>query len=242
MYEKELQWLLREKYHGKESDAYLRDKARVLAGEPIDYIIGWKDFLGSRILLQHHPLIPRVETEYWVDRLISTITPIPPSRILDLFSGSGAIGVALARSFPKASLVCADINTSALEQIKENLAHNSVTAEVVRSDVFEQISGTFDLIVANPPYIPHGSKDLHQNVKRYEPHDALFAKEEGMEFIRQLLEDGKRYLSPRGILAIEYDDPQKSFVEALGKEHGWDMEFLKDQFGLWRAVLCMPMK
>lgn len=237
-YEKELQWLLDEKYSGKETPEYLRDKARVLSGEPVDYVIGWKDFLGGRIYLNYRPLIPRMETEYWVEMLIDGLASRPPARILDLFCGSGAIGIALAKAFPKAEVVFGDLNTYALEQTRENIEQNGVRGTVVRSNVFERIDGVFDLIVANPPYIPYGSTDLGEQTKNYEPHDALYAREGGLEFVRELLASARQYLAPEGILAIEFDDPQQPAIEAIGKEQGWTMGFEKDQFGLWRAVFC----
>lgn len=237
-FSKELAWLLKDKYNGKETPEYLRDKARVLSGEPVDYVIGWTDFLSTRIFLNYRPLIPRTETEHWVEMLIEGIRPQPPKTILDIFCGSGAIGIALKKVFPSAELTCADLNTSALEQTRENLARNNIKGTTIRSNVFESISGTFDLITANPPYIPHGSTELAPSVKEYEPHDALYAKEDGLEFIRELLESGRQHLAEKGILAIEYDHPQKSAIEELGRELGWAMEFHKDQFGFWRSVFC----
>jgi release factor glutamine methyltransferase len=238
MFEKELKWLLDEKYAGKKSPEFLRDRERVLRGEPVDYVIGWRDFLGCRIYLNYHPLIPRIETEYWVEMVVDGMRARPPKRVLDIFTGSGAIGIAIAKAFPDADVVFADLNTSALEQTRENIEQNKVNGTVLRSNVFERVDGTFDLITANPPYIPHGSKDVAEATHTYEPHDALYAKEEGLEFIRELLENAKQYLVPGGILAIEFDDPQHSSIEAMGKEYGWTMEFHKDQFDLWRVVFC----
>jgi len=237
-FSRELAWLLNDKYNGKETPEYLRDKARILSGEPVDYVIGWTDFLGCRINLNYRPLIPRVETEHWVEKLVAGLRSRPPKTILDIFCGSGAIGIAIAKVFPKAEVTFADLNTSALEQTRENIEQNAVRGTVVRSNVFESMGGTFDLITANPPYIPHGSIDLATAVKEYEPHDALYAKEEGLEFIRELLESGRQHLTENGVLAIEYDHPQKAAIEALGKELGWTMEFHKDQFGVWRSVFC----
>jgi len=238
MYEKELTWLLHEKYAGKETPEYLRDKERVLSGEPVDYVIGWRDFLGCRIYLNYRPLIPRIETEYWVEMLIEGMRKRPPTRVLDLFTGSGAIGIAVAKAFPDAEVVLSDLNTSALEQVRENIEQNGVRATVVRSNIFERIDGVFDLITANPPYLPYGSSDVAEATKTHEPHDALYAKEEGMEFIRELLENARQHLLPDGILAIEFDDPQRSMIERIGGENGWMMGFEKDQFGLWRTVFC----
>jgi release factor glutamine methyltransferase len=240
-YDKELKWLLEEKYEGKETLEYRRDAKRVLAGEPVDYVIGWRDFLGCRIFLNYRPLIPRVETEHWVELLLSGMRTIPPpKRILDLFSGSGAIGIALAKAFPKAEVIFSDLNTSAIEQTRENIEQNGVRAVVIRSDVFERIEGMFDLITANPPYIPHGSPDLSEATRAHEPHDALYADENGLAFIRELLENGKRYLTPKGVLAIEFDDPQKAALERIASENGWIAEWNRDQFGLWRSVFCTP--
>ncbi len=242
---KEYQWLLSEKHGGVESEAFHNDLVRLERGEPIDYVIGFSKFLGCHIDLSFRPLIPRTETEYWVSQAFEKIKAEFPHtsviRCLDVFSGSGCIGIATLSNIPDARVDFADINESALHQIKLNIAQNNIDetrTAVYFSDIFKGIpvGRKYDVIFANPPYIPFKNKGvLDISVVNYEPHNALFSDENGLEHIRKTITGAKNMLAPGGLLFVEFDDNQKDEISRLLSslqisEHN----FYKDQFDKWR--------
>lgn len=238
---RERAWLLKEKYGGKECPEFFEDLERLKSGEPLAYVIGWVDFLGCRIDLSRRPLIPRPETEWWVEKAISRESQAAKKaiRVLDLFSGSGCIGIALAKHLPDAQVDCADIGKKYIEQIAINARLNGVSRRVrpIVSDVFSNITGTYDLILANPPYIPLKLKEtLDVSVTRYEPSEALFA-ENGVSFINTLIEQSRDYLNPGGIVYVEFGADQKREIEMRLQHSHWDSELWKDQYGRWRVLI-----
>lgn len=247
--EREVSWLLAEKYGGEKTFEFERDKRRLTDGEPITYVIGFSDFLGCRIDLSCRPLIPRPETEYWVEKMIARIreeSAGKPIRCLDIFSGSGCIGIALLKHLPNAAVDFADTDPSCLEQIQINLEKNTITPErvrIIRSDVFGNIDGSYDYIFANPPYIAENRKDrVEASVLRHEPAQALWGGEDGLQYVRPLLQEASQYLTPDGVLAMEFDDTQKEAIaDYITEKTPLRGEFFKDQYGSWRW-LCAEIE
>lgn len=236
---REHEWLLKEKYGGKECTEFFDDLKRLESGEPLAYVIGWVGFLGCRIDLSKRPLIPRPETEWWVERVIQkSKVKSQHAKILDLFSGSGCIGVALAKHLPSVTVDCADVSPAAIEEIRINAELNGVTDRVraIASDVFSGIPGTYDLILANPPYIdPNIRETLERSVLDYEPHEALFATD-GLEYIRLIVEQCDEHLEQGGSVCVEFGPNQKEDIERLLDKSGWQYEFWKDQYDRWRVM------
>jgi release factor glutamine methyltransferase len=159
---KEIEWLLKEKYQGVESKAFHADCARLEDGVPLAHLIGHVPFLNCTIYLDSHPLIPRPETEYWVEKAIIEIKkryevrgPTPYLRVLDLCAGSGAIGVAVATAIPEAHVTFAELDPAHLLTIEKNLKLNldanvpinryidtTNQYEVIESDLFSQIKSS----------------------------------------------------------------------------------------------------
>ena len=104
---KERAWLLRDKYQGMVAPAFLADVKKLEQGEPLDYVIGWREFLGCRIGLSERPLIPRVETEFWTELVIKKIGQ-QPAKVLDIFAGSGCVGLAVLKHCPRAEVIFVD--------------------------------------------------------------------------------------------------------------------------------------
>jgi len=241
---KEAEWLLKEKYDGAESDAYRADLKRLEEGEPVDYVIGFSKFLGCTIDLSKRTLIPRTETEYWVEKAILEIKETfgeKPIRCLDVFSGSGCIGIAVLSKLPNTTMDFADIEENALTQIQINTEINNIDSSryaIYKSDVFEGLppDKKYDVIFANPPYIKD-PKRVDKSVLDYEPHTALFSPEDGYLHIKKTIEGAKKLLTPGGCLYLEFDDIQKEALEEfLTKEGTTEYVCNKDQFGLWRWV------
>lgn len=241
-YKTDSKWLLDIKYKGHENEVYKSDLKRLKDGEPLDYIVGYSDFLNTKILLTSKPLIPRPETEYWVDKAISEIDKKSPTDILDIFSGSGCIGVALLKHIPKSTVTFAERRDDLLETIKKNVSINGLVGrefEIIQSDVFKEVSGKYDYIFANPPYIDREKKITDSSVIKFEPHDALFAKDSGLKYIKQLIKESRDYLKNNGALYIEFDSWQKdainSHLERINHPYR-EIEFISDQYSSPRVV------
>ncbi|MGC4086102.1 MAG: HemK/PrmC family methyltransferase [Vicinamibacterales bacterium] len=141
-------------------------------------------------------------------------------RILDVCTGSGCVAVGLGREFPRAALVASDISEAALEIAQRNVARYGLTTRIqcVRTDLLEGLPGPFDLIVANPPYVPSGdAATMQPEVLEFEPSGALFAGVDGLLVIRRLIRDAASALAPEGILVFEFGAGQAPGVEALLK-------------------------
>lgn len=245
---RERDWLLKEKYEGVESDEFRKDLVRLEAGEPVAYVIGFVPFLGCRIDLSRRTLIPRPETEYWAERAIDDVRAAFGSeseiRILDVFSGSGCIGIAALKRLPNAKADFADIEQNALVQVKINLDLNGIDPSryvIYQSDVFDGIPAgmKYHAIFANPPYIAEADKDsrVDRSVLDHEPHTALFAEEKGFALIKKTFDQAKNIVAPDGRFFLEHDDLQKDAIEKLARESGFlDAVVHLDQFGLSRWV------
>lgn len=239
---KERAWLLAEKYAGRETPEFFADLERLAQGEPLAYVIGWVDFLGARIDLSLRPLIPRPETEWWTERLIAQVREIhrndAPLRILDLFSGSGAVGIAFAHAFPNASIICTDISPRAIEEIRINAAQNQCADRVqtIASDVFSSVSGAFDVITANPPYIdPNHTETVERSVLDWEPREALFADDHGLAIIVRTLQDVSRYMNSGAVFGMEFGSGQEHAITELVCQRAFSIAQIEnDQFGVPR--------
>ncbi len=239
MTNKEAEWLLQEKYNGVESAEYHADLKRLEAGEPVAYVIGFSKFLGCTIDLSQRTLIPRVETEYWVEKAIAELPKDMSLTCLDVFSGSGCIGVAVLSKLPQVTMDFVDIEDSAIEQIQINTKLNQIDESryhVYKSDVFAGLpeGNVYDMIFANPPYIAD-KKDVDTSVLEHEPHTALFSPQDGLFHIQKTLEGAQTRLNEGGVLYLEFDDSQKEMLEMMLQNTIFShKEFYKDQFGRWR--------
>ena len=261
----EVAWLLKEKYSGRPTKAFYRDIERLKIGVPLDYVIGFTEFLGCRINLSKKPLIPRPETEFWVQKTIThTLTNSSLSgcsgckkiKVLDVFSGSGCIGIAVLKYIKNVNVVFADNDKKCIEQTKINLSLNSNSQTnlslirankrfvrkkryvVVKSDVFSNIKGKFDYIFANPPYIPKKNKNkVQKSVLKYEPEKALFGGSDGLFYVKKFLKQAKDHLNKNGVIFMEFDPPQKKEITKLLKKYKYsNWKFHKDQYNKWRWV------
>lgn len=211
--------------------------------QPEEYKKGNTSFLGCHIDLSYRPLIPRVETEFWVGRVIADIQKKKerPLRVLDIFAGSGCVGIAVLTRLPSAHVDFAEKNKKFVEQIKKNLELNDFSndrSRVIASDIFENISGTYDYIFANPPYIARQNKDtVQKSVLEWEEESTYFAEDDGLFYIKKLLDEASRYLAPKGKMYIEFDSWQKPHIEQYAEKIGWKkIEFWRDQYKRWRVV------
>ncbi|MBI2120745.1 MAG: HemK family protein methyltransferase [Parcubacteria group bacterium] len=241
-YLKEKDWLLREKYNGKETEEFFKVAKRLESGEPIDYLIGFFDFLGCKIDLSFRPLIPRTETEWWVERAVRNM-PQNGISILDIFAGSGCIGIALLKHLQNATVDFGEKESGFLAQIEKNLTLNGIDparAQVFISDVFTNIpSKKYNFIFANPPYISRAKIEaVQKSVLDNEPRGALFAEDDGLFYIKKLIDAAPQFLAAEGKLFIEFDSWQKPAIESYCQGSTLTVEFWKDQFDRWRVLVC----
>lgn len=209
------------------------------AHKPAQYILGYEDFHGLRFQVDERVLIPRPETEELVD-LILEENPSKELKVLDIGTGSGAISVSLKKSRPLWQVTASDLSADALVLAKENAKLNQADISFVQSDVFEDISGNFDIIVSNPPYISENDKDeVGVNVLTSEPNMALFADEDGLAIYRRIVEGAAEHLIPQGKIYFEIGYKQGQDLKQLLYLHFPDkrVRILKDQFEQDRMVV-----
>ena len=203
-------------------------------GEPLWQIIGNADFYGYEIDINKNVLCPRPETEELVCEAVKHISE--NSRVLDLCTGSGCIAIAVADK-TGAQVVASDISEEALKIAKSNAVKNKVDdkIEFVHSDMFEGITGTFGVIISNPPYIPTADiSGLDREVKDHEPALALDGGEDGLDFYRIIAEKAGEYLAPGGRIFLEAGIGQAQAVADMLK--GFDTKIIKDMQGIDRIV------
>lgn len=233
------QWLLEEKYGGKATEGYEEDRKRLATGEPLGFIIGWQPFLGLKIHLDSHPLIPRPETEWWTEQLLNERKDTHGLRFLDLCAGSGAIGCAALARLPDAQVYFGEIDPAHEATILKNIRKNNLDesrANVRIGDLFEPLGTTFDIIAANPPYIPSG-RTLDASVADYEPSQALYAGEDGLAVIRRIAADLPQKLAPDGEAWIEVDSAHANAAASLFEKHGMRASIRTDQYGQPRIIV-----
>jgi len=209
-------------------------------GEPIAYIIGYKEFMGFRFKVTEDTLIPRPDTEVSVEEALRVIKERGYKDILDLCSGSGAIGLSIAKILDFTNVSLSDINKGALLVSMENAAALGLKNKVsfFESDLFEKVNGRYDLIVSNPPYISGNDMEkLPDSVKNFEPETALFGGTSGLDFYKKIIMEAKKYLNDGGTLIFEIGYDQREEVEKMFIENGYNnLRTLKDLSGLDRVV------
>jgi release factor glutamine methyltransferase len=183
---------------------------RLESGEPVQYIVGDVDFYGNILKVNKNVLIPRRETEELVEKTMEYIKKIFPNRdinILDIGTGSGCIPITLKKYFPTSNISAVDISQEALNVALENSKSNNVEIEFIKSDIFGNVTGKYNCIISNPPYIKE-DEEIMEIVKNNEPHIALYAPNDGLYFYEEILKDANKYLEDKFIIAFEIGDTQ----------------------------------
>ena len=180
-------------------------------GIPLSYVLGNADFYGYNFIVNKDVLIPRPETEELVDLIIKENDG---GSVLDLCTGSGAIGVSLALS-NKFTVTASDISIKALDVAKENAKKLNASVNFLQSNLFEDINGKFDIIVSNPPYLTKADMQNLQKEVKYEPSLALYGGEDGLDFYKTIINEGYKYLNINGILYLEIGINQAKDIENI---------------------------
>lgn len=220
----------------EQKEAYLSciDRRKDLI--PLQHITGIQCFMGLDFEVNRHVLVPRQDTEILVEEVLERLGE--NMHILDMCTGSGCILISLLKSGKNLTGTGADISAEALNVAKRNANRHQIEAEWIQSDLFEGLTGAYDIIVSNPPYIPTDEiGQLMQEVRLHDPYQALDGKEDGLYYYRRIIKESNRYLKRGGHLCFEIGHDQGSQVCRMMKEAGYRNVILKkDPAGLDRVV------
>jgi release factor glutamine methyltransferase len=215
---------------------------RRVEGEPLQHLLGTVEFCGHVFLCDKRAMVPRPETEQLVELLISNFKfHISNSRMVDVGTGSGVIALSLAANFPDTEILAVDISDDALALAQENAAKLNLAGRVrfLKRNLLENVEGTFDLIVANLPYISTQDRHTLSREVLNDPAVAVFASARGDELIRELIAQAPSRLRPGGMLAVEIGIGQSdSLFAALAEKNYRDIYSKTDYSGVTRFLFA----
>jgi len=212
---------------------------RRLMGEPMAHILGHREFFGLDLKVTADTLIPRPDTETLVEAALLCIPESEPLTVLDLGTGTGAIALAIASQRPHAEITAVDSSIMALEVARENARRLGIQhVSFIQSDWFSKLGYQhFDIIVSNPPYIAEDDVHLSEGDLRFEPRTALAAGKDGLDDIRQIVNQAAAYLNQQGSLYLEHGYDQAAQVAALMQNAGFSrISHTKDLAGITRVT------
>lgn len=229
-------------YHRKLAEEELSRYREILKrraqGAPTQYLVGRASFFGYEFIVREGVFIPRPETELLV-RLV--LERVKKGRVLDIGTGCGNIAISLALSDAQLQITATDISDISLDVARENLRKFGLEdrVELVKADLFDGLSGSFDCIVSNPPYIPREELERCQReVREYEPWEALCGGEDGLDIIKRLLEGALDFLASWGCVVVEIGTGQREVVLNLAEQHFLFVSIFKDFNQIERAVVA----
>lgn len=206
---------------------------------PVQYIIGYVDFYGLKINVNEFTLIPRYETEYLIELTLKELKKmnLANPKILDLCTGSGAIGLTLKSLLPSSEVTLSDISKDALMVANKNKNELNLDVNIIESDLFKNIQGKFDVIISNPPYVMT-NETLPKDVL-YEPHLALYSGPKGIDHIEEIFKNIKSHLNNKYLIALEINEKSEPDITNLIKtyfEKNINYKFMKDLAGKTRYL------
>ena len=222
--------------------AFARLCARRVAGEPVAYLVGEKEFHGLGLQVDARVLVPRPDTETLVEWALQCLQGRTAPTVLDLGTGSGAIALAIGHARPDARVAAVDRSAAALAVARANAQRLGLAVRFAEADWLEGADADLDLVVSNPPYVAAG--DPHLAALRHEPLGALVSGADGLDDIRRIVEDAPAHLRQGGWLLLEHGYDQAAAVRALLARRGFAEVQSRDDLagiarcsgGIWRAV------
>ncbi len=192
----------------------------IIQGMPIQYITNKQEFMKLDFYVDENVLIPQPDTEILVEKAIEEAKKIENVEILDMCTGSGCIGISIAKNIENAKVTLVDISENVIEIAKKNALRNKVESQLtfIQSNMFEKVEKKFDIIVSNPPYIKTDVIPKLDKQVQNEPHIALDGGKDGLKFYKIIIEEAKKYLKENGKLILEIGYDQKEEVENLIKQ------------------------
>lgn len=215
---------------------------RIRTGNPVQYIIGFADFMGEKFIVNKNVLIPRDETEILVTKAIEIALRTNSKKILDIGTGSGCIACSIAKAI-NGNILGVDISKEALEVANQNAKKLILDKRVSfkESDLFSNLNGEkFDIIVSNPPYIPPQEKAHIQKEVLKEPDLALYTKDDkGLEFYEKIIQNAPKHLNPKGYILFELGIGQSEYVKNLLLQNGFkNIQIEKDLANIDRVIFA----
>lgn len=212
---------------------------KLMTGMPIQYVLNSTSFCGYNIIVDESVLIPRFDTEALIPVIAKEL--LDGDKVLDMCTGSGAIGIAVSKMAEEngknVKLTVSDISEKALKIAKENCYKNYVEVECIESDLFDNISDVYDIIVCNPPYITNADYEtLDAMVKDYEPKTALVSGDTGYEYYEKIIPQLKDHLTYRGKVYFEYGIHQEDYIKKLLVKDFRCIKIIKDNSGVNRFI------
>ena len=215
-------------------------KERVTSGKPIQQIVGKAFFCGEIFNVNEYTLIPRPETELIIEVLKDYFSYNRHFKMLEIGIGTGCISVMAAKIFKNSQIVGVDICKQCIDISRKNAVLLGVSSRVnfLLSDIFENVSGSFDVIVSNPPYISYSdTKDVQENVLKFEPHTALFAKNDGYYFYEKIIAESVDFVSKNSVLIFETGINQEKKISKILKENHYNnIQNFKDFNNINRVI------
>lgn len=213
---------------------------------PVQHIMGYETFFGHKFIVNDDVLIPRFETEELVANVLATYDEVfdgAKVKVVDVGTGSGAIGVTLAVEEPNMEVIVTELSEAALEVAKQNAAQLDADVTFYQGDMLQPLIDRglkFDILVSNPPYIPL-AEEVDPFVKDNEPHLALFGGEDGLKFYRQILKDAHKVVNKKNIIAFEHAYNHKEAMAELVRKYFPQSKFetLKDLNGKDRMTIII---
>lgn len=226
----------------KDKEAQMEPRERYLAWiatrathYPLEYILGKQEFMGLEFIVNENVLIPRQDTEILVEKVLSLCKE---KTVLDMCTGSGCIAISIAKLGNPKNTTAVDISIGALAVAGQNVEANAVSVQLIESNLFENVSGTYDMIVSNPPYIESEViETLMPEVREFEPRLALDGTEDGLYFYRKISKEAPGFLNEGGEIFFEIGYNQGAAVKNMLLEAGFEnIQVWKDLAGLDRIV------
>ena len=204
----------KEELEGKLEKEYYNKIKEIIEGKPIQYITGHQEFMKLDFLVNENVLIPQPDTEILVEEVLKLCNEDKEYKILDLCTGSGAIGISIAKYVNKCDITLADISYLALEVAEQNLKNNKIEnkVKIIQSDMFNKIEGKFDVIASNPPYIETDVISTLPKDVQNEPIIALDGGKDGLNFYRDIAQNAYKFLNKNGYLCLEIGYQQKNKI------------------------------
>jgi len=227
----------------KELTPFQEEKLRAIVErrktrEPLQYIFGFVPFYNIALHCDERALIPRDETSLVVERAMELIKKHSLKTVLDIGTGTGAIALTVKHNMPEVRVTASDISEKALSLAQENAKALSLEVELIKSDLFESISGKFDMIISNPPYISSADMEKLERELSFEPRNALEGGADGLDFYRDIMAEAREHLNENGIIVFEIGYDQGSALKALFAKYGFiDSVIEKDYSGIDRIAI-----